>query len=210
MSTDGLDHRGRMLEVFTVIVLGMATVASAWCAFQASRWNDTETDEARDATDARVEQSRLYSQGTQTVVYDSTIVAAYASAVASKNVELQQFFRDSLIREEFLPIVDEWERQKAGGSADLTSLFENEDYLTSLFSTSRAVEDEVIAASARADVAGGHADQYLMTTLFMASALFLAGVVSSFKARTAQVMLLTGAVLLLALGAARIVDLPVA
>jgi hypothetical protein len=44
----------------------------------------------------------------------------------------------------------------------------------------------------------------------MASALFFAGVVSTFKVRSAKGMLLLGAMFLLALGAARIAGLPIA
>jgi hypothetical protein len=93
--------------MFTVAILGIATVASAWCAFQSSRWNDVSDDEARTATDLRVEQSRLYSQGTQIGLYDTQIVTAYASAVADKNEALQTFLHDSLMRPALVPIVDD-------------------------------------------------------------------------------------------------------
>jgi hypothetical protein len=66
------------------------------------------------------------------------------------------------------------------------------------------------AAMARSSDAGSNADGYLRTTLFMASALFFAGVVTSFKARGAKAVLLLSALMLLALGAAQITDLPVA
>lgn len=200
------------MEIVTVAILGVATVASAWCAFQSSRWNDTETSFARDATDLRVEQSRLYAQATQTVAYDSTIAAGYASALADKNEQLQEFFRQSLIRPGFMPVIERWEAQAGDGSSSVatTSLFEDEDYLTGLFGNANEVDAQVTEASGNADEASSNGQDYLLTTLFMASALFFAGVVSSFRAPTARIMLLMAATLLLALGAARIVDLPIA
>lgn len=48
-----------------------------------------------------------------------------------------------------------------------------------------------------------------MTTLFMASSLFFAGVVSSFDSRGPKIVLLTMSMVMLAVGAARIVELPV-
>ena len=37
----------RILEVLTVLLLGAATVGSAWCAYEVSQWNRVETDFAR-------------------------------------------------------------------------------------------------------------------------------------------------------------------
>lgn len=48
-----------------------------------------------------------------------------------------------------------------------------------------------------------------MTTLFMASARFFAGVVSSFDSRRPKIVPLTMSMVMLAVGAARIVELPV-
>ena len=113
------DKQSRLLEMFTVAILGIATVASAWCAFQSSRWNDVSDDEARTATDLRVEQSRLYSQGTQIGLYDTQIVTAYASAVADKNEALQTFLHDSLMRPALVPIVDDWLAAIRDGATDV-------------------------------------------------------------------------------------------
>lgn len=204
------EHRSRLIEIVTVVILGVATVASAWCAYQSSRWNDAETAEARDATDLRVEQSRVYSQATTTIVYDSTVVAAFASAVSSNDTELQNFFRQSLIRAEFQPVLKRWREQLDAGSTETSSLLDDKEYIDGLFGPSRALDAKIQESSVRADEAGSHANGYLLTTLFMASALFFAGVVSSFKSRSPKVILLMGAVMLLAVGAARIVDLPIA
>lgn len=204
------EHRGKLIEIVTVVILGVATVASAWCAYQSSRWSDVETSEARDATDLRVEQSRVYSQATTTIVYDSTVVAAFASAVSSNDTELQDFFNQSLIRADFRPVLTRWRQQIEAGSDEVSSLLDDKEYIDGLFGPSRALDTEIQESSVRADEAGSHADGYLLTTLFMASALFFAGVVSSFKSRSPKVLLLMGAVMLLSVGAARIVDLPIA
>lgn len=209
-SADLDEHRSKLIELVTVVVLGIATVASAWCAYQSSRWNDVETVEARNATDLRVEQTRVYSQATTTIVYDSTLVAAFASAVSNDDTELQDFFRQSLFRDEFKPVLARWRAQLDSGSAETSNLLDDKEYIDSLFGPSRALDAKIEAAAVRSDDAGSNADGYLLTTLFMASALFLAGVVASFKSRSPKVLLLMGAVLLLAVGAARIVDLPIA
>ena len=48
-------RRGRVLEVLAVMLLGVATIGSAWCGYQATRWNGKETDYARESSDLQVE-----------------------------------------------------------------------------------------------------------------------------------------------------------
>jgi hypothetical protein len=207
--TPETDVRDRAIEVLTVVLLGVATVASAWCAYQASRWNAIETDEARATTEARVEQARLFATGTQVGSYDSNVLLAYAQAVAADQATLAEFIRTTLMRPEFEPVLETWEQEVEAETAQLSPIPANEDYTAALFAGATVAEQSAVDASARAADAGSNAEAYLLITLFMASALFFAGVVSSFASRGPRVVLLTMSMVTLAVGAARIVDLPV-
>ena len=198
-----------MLEVLTVVLLGVATVASAWCAYQASRWNGIETDEARATTQARVEQARLFATGTQIGSYDSNVLLAYAEAQAADQPTLAEFIRTTLMRPEFAPVLETWEREIEANTGQLSPIPENDDYTSALFADADAAEQQAVEASARAADAGSNSEAYLLTTLFMASALFFAGVVSSFQSRGPKIVLVTMSMVMLAAGAARIVELPV-
>jgi hypothetical protein len=208
-STSGKDFGERAIEVLTVVLLGVATVASAWCAYQASRWNGIETDEARATTEARVEQARLFATGTQVGSYDSNVLLAYAQAVAADQLPLAEFIRTTLMRPEFEPVLETWEEEVEADTAQLSPIPANEDYTDALFAGASAAEQDAVEASARAADAGTNAEAYLLTTLFMASALFFAGVVSSFESRGPKIVLLTMSMVMLAAGAARIVELPI-
>ncbi len=87
----GTKHR--LIEVVTVLFLGVASVGSAWSAFQVSQWNRVETDEARASAAFRIDASREYALATQIVAYDASAVSQYAQAIAAENVELQTFLR---------------------------------------------------------------------------------------------------------------------
>ena len=73
----------RIIEVATVLLLALATVGSAWCAYQVSQWNGRETDAARVSAAARIDGSREYALATQKVAYDAASVAQYAEAVVA-------------------------------------------------------------------------------------------------------------------------------
>jgi hypothetical protein len=74
----------RVLEIAAAVLLGLATFGSAWCAFEAARWNDEQGEATREATTARFEAGRQFYLGTQTIAYDASIAADYARAVAQE------------------------------------------------------------------------------------------------------------------------------
>jgi hypothetical protein len=207
---DARSRRGgrSLLEFVAVLLLGVATVATAWCGYQASRWNGEETDQYRAAGFANVESSRLFGLATEIIAYDAGVTAQYARAVAEGDTDLQEFIKDKLVRPAFRPQLEQWEADRASG-AEPTNLFENQEYLDSQFAQSDAKQAEVVAAQTLSAEAGDTADEYLLTTLLTASALFFAGVTTSFKKRTAQMLLLSLAGASLAYVAIRLVDLPV-
>ena len=198
-----------LLEMFAVLLLGIATVATAWCGIQSSRWNGEETDAARTANLDRIEASRLFSLASEKVAYDANLTAQYAAAVVDDNVRLQTFLRDNLMRPEYLPFLAEWQAKVEAGDEEVGNLFTQSAYLDAQFADSRAVTATSDLASARAAESSANADDYLLTTLLTATALFFAGVTTSFGTRSARLALVSAAVAVLAVTAARLVDLPV-
>ena len=122
---------------------------------------------------------------------------------------MQQFLRGSLVRPELLPLLEEWKRQVDAGDMP-TNLLEDEEYLAAQLEPYRATEAEAQALVVEAEESGSVADDYVLTTLLLASALFFAGITTSFRVRFAQVMLLAGAAMLIAYAAARLAELSVA
>jgi hypothetical protein len=201
--------RNRLLEVVAVAFLGVATIGSAWCGYQATRWNGEEGDLARESATLQVEAARQFGLATQTVSYDSNTISQYANAAAAHNDDLMRFYRETLVRPEFLPVLNRWEQQLAAGASP-DNLLEDEEYLDSQLDPFRETEARAEALSAEAQRAGNEADDYVLTTLILASALFFAGLTTSFRVRFARLLLLGGASLLIAYAASRLVDLRIA
>jgi hypothetical protein len=200
----------RIIEVATVLLLALATVGSAWCAYQVSQWNGLETDAARESATARINGSREYALATQKVAYDAASVAQYAEAVVDGNEPLQTFLRTSIIRPGFLPLLDEWQAFIDETGEPPPNLVENEAYLADLFAASTEYDEVALAATIEGDEAGRNADEYIVTTLFMASALFFAGVTASFSSRLTRIVLLAASAMTLGFAAARIAGYPIA
>jgi hypothetical protein len=200
---------GRLIEIITVVLLAVATVGSAWSAYQVARWNGTETDDARASAGFRIEASREYALATQLVAYDSATVSQYAAAVSADNENLQEFLRSALVRPGFLPVLESWEAQIAAGQIP-TNLLADEEYLSELFAASDASDAAALAATVRSEAAGANADDYIQLTLFFASALFFAGITASFSNRLSRVLLLSGAAVVLAVAGVLLAGYPIA
>lgn len=198
----------RAIEVLAVLLLGIATIGSAWCGYQATRWNSEEGDLGRSALDAQVEGARLFGLATQTVSYDTNMVAQYAQAVVAENDALIRFYRETLIRPGFLPVLDRWEEEIARGEAP-TNLLADQEYLDEQLTNYRATVAGGEAAAIASQEAGENSEEYVLTTLLFASALFFAGVTTSFRVRFARLLMLAGATLLIAYCASRLVEFPV-
>jgi hypothetical protein len=200
---------GRVIEVVTVVLLALATVGSAWSAFQVARWNGLETDDARVSAALRIEASRDYALATQLVAYDASSVTEYAQAVAAGNVPLQEFLRSTIVRPAFVPILDSWEADVRAGRTP-TNLLQDQDYLDGLFADSRASDEQALAATDRSERAGDNGDDYVRLTLFFASALFFAGITGSFQTRLPKLLLLSLAAATLAVAGSLLAGYPVA
>jgi len=198
-----------LIEVFAVVLLAVATLGSAWCGYQATRWNGEEADRARQATDARVEASRQFGLSTQKVAYDSTIVAQYAEAYEAGNERLMSFYRTVLIRPDFLPVIERWQQDVAADGTAPTNLLQDDQYLTAQFAEYNSADAHANALNIESQEASEIGDDYVLTTLLLASALFFAGVTTSFRMRIPRLLLLVCAALTIAYATARVVTLDV-
>ena len=199
----------RLIEIVAVLLLGIATVGTAWCGYQSSQWNGAQSDLARAASDERVEASRLFGLATQRIAYDAGTVAQYAEAVQSGNTVLADFYRRTLVRPDFLPMLDEWQAVVTAGGTP-TSLFEDPEYRDAQFADYQQAVNRAEASTTASQQASATADQYVVTTILLAIALFFAGVTSSFRYQPARVLLVLLALGTVAVAAVRLADLPIA
>lgn len=198
----------RLIEIFAVGLLAVATVGSAWCAYQSSRWSGEETRLNQAASAERVEASRLFALATQTLSYDTNTLGLYASAVAEDNQVLAEFYLDAMVRPPMTAVIDDWTAAVEAGEPPVR-LLDDEEYRSALLGPydDATVAAEVLVVEAAA--AGENSDSYILATVLLAISLFFAGVTSSFRVRLVRVVLLGAAGFALAYAAGTIAGLPV-
>ena len=113
------------------ILLSLATLASAWCSYQAASWSSVYSSESRSATSARIEAVRHSDEASRQTSSDLLIFATWLEAEVGANPALA----DS-VAERFLPhcrpAFDAWlaTAPTATGGADLPpgSPFDQPEY----------------------------------------------------------------------------------
>lgn len=198
----------RLIELIAVVLLGITTIGTAWCGYQAAQWGSRSGDLAQTASDQHVEGARLFGAAVQRVAYDSTIVAQYAAARAAGNDRLVAFYRTSIVRPAFLPLLNRWEADVRAGKAP-TGLTEDPAYLADQFAAYQASVTAAEQATQASQAATENASGYIATTILLAVALFFAGVTSSFHYRPARIILVIATLGTVAIAATRLADLPI-
>jgi len=199
---------GRVIEIIAVLVLGITTLGTAWCSYEAYQWNREEATLAQQATTEQLEASRLFGLATQKVSYDSVALGEYAVAYRAGDEKLMQFYRTSLMRPALLPFLDEWVAEAKAGRAP-QNLLSNAAYMDQVMADYNAASVQTADLDRQSGEAGTVAQRYLVTTILLAIGLFFGGVTTSFRWPAAKIAIIALALIAVALAAARLVDLPV-
>ena len=198
----------RLIEIVTILILGVTTLGTAWCSYEAYQWNSEQGTLTQQSSSEQLEANRLYGLATQEISYDGSTLGEYAVAYQAGNTKLLAFYRQFLMRPALLPFLDAWIADLKAGKQS-TNLLADPTYQTSIlagYNTAAATTTDLDQQSTQA---GGYANRYLITTILLAIGLFFGGVTSSFQWTSAKLAVIALALMAVALAAARLVDLPV-
>lgn len=182
------DTRSRFVEILSTVLLSLATIASAWSAYEAARWGGVQASEFADAGSARVKAATQELQGHEQASFDAEMYAEFQGAirdgdkVRARQIEAQHF------RPEFREALEEWRAEGGEGAPPVTVAAGWEPQATHNGQMLNVKAD--IARAAAAD-ANQDSDNYVLTTVLFATVLFFAGMSSKFAGRMQQTVMLT-------------------
>ena len=162
---------------------------SAWCAYQATRWDGIQTIRLDAANAARTEAVRLSNQALQLSTLDEQLFTQYVVAVDAGNTRLADVMRQRF-RPELRAAVQTWLT---------THPFTNPQAPVSPFAMPAYTSTGGAAAQAQlelaeqwveaAEVANQHSDNYVLLTVLAASVLFFSGMGVKFEGRWIKIAL---------------------
>ena len=163
------------LDVVATILLAIATVATAWSGYQASRWNGEAQKASGRSNALRIESAKAAGLANAETEIDVSTFSSWVDAYAQGRTQLADFYFKRF-RREFAPAVNAWvaTHPLKNPDAPLTPFAMPEYRLAAQAAAARLQADA--DASARAAVTNiGRATNYVLAVVLLAAALFFAG-----------------------------------
>ena len=186
----------RRLELVSTVLLALATVATAWAGYQASRWHGEQAEAQMAATSARLESTRASGVANRQTQIDVAVFIQWVDAYARGETRLARFYEERF-QPRFKPAFDAWIASKPlqSPAAPLTPFAMPEYRLASVEQADR-LEAEATAASEEAREDIDRAENYVLCVVLFAASLFFAGISTRLQTRTAEAAVLGLACLL--------------
>ena len=96
-----------LVELGATVLLALAAVVTAWCSYQATRWNGEQARSAAAASATRFQAVRASDLANTQTEVDVATFTQWVDAYAQDQTELADFYR-ARFRPEFAPAVEAW------------------------------------------------------------------------------------------------------
>jgi hypothetical protein len=194
--------RSERLELAATVLLALATVATAWSGYQASRWNGEQAKAFSRGSALRIESAKADSLANAQTQVDVATFTSWVDAYARKEATLADFYFRRF-RAEFKPAVEAWIATKPlkNDTAPLTP-FAMPQYRVAAREEAEQLEVEAEAWAAKGRTNVQRATNYVLGVVLFAAALFFAGISTKLRSpRLRRALLAFGVVIFLATAA---------
>lgn len=179
------------LEIISAVLLSLATLTSAWSAYQATRWSGVQATEFSKASSLRVESGKKNTVAGRKISIQAGLFVQYAAAKSQNNDKLADF-----LIERFPPELKRatltWLKTNPLDNPDAPpSPFDMPEYQLKEIQESEELTSEANQSFEKAKVANQNGDNYVLLTVLFASVLFFSGVAPKFHAFSLRVAMLS-------------------
>jgi len=164
------------VEIVATLLLAVTAVVTAWCGYQATRWNGEQAKTASAVSATRFQAARSADLANAQTEVDVATFTQWVDAYAQDEQELADFYRQRF-RAEFRPVVEAWiaTRPLKNPDAPLTPFAMPQYTLAAAGDADELdAQAEGLAEDVRDDIQ--HASNYVLGVVLCAVALFFAGI----------------------------------
>jgi hypothetical protein len=180
----------RRLELVSTVLLALATVATAWAAYQTRQWTGEQALATSHATATRIEENRVSALANRQVQIDVASFIQWLDAHEEHHPKLADFY-SARFRPEFKRAFTAWLATKPfDNRAAPQTPFDMPDYRLKASADVDRLERAAAADSDRAKEANRHADDDTLAVVLFASALFFAGISTKLTTERARIAVL--------------------
>jgi hypothetical protein len=202
------------IELVAAVLIAVATIATAWSAYQSRRWCGSQALETAAAARARFESTNASRDYMTQHLTDVSTWENYVSAREAGNYTLADFWVQHA-RPEFKPALEAW--IASASAATFSASTQTGSSVTPFDQPSfhYAAEASAFDLGAEADQHAGNAaqdnqrsDNYVLLTVMFALVLFFAGVGAKFRGKRTRCAMVSLATLLFVVGLTFLVSMP--
>lgn len=180
----------RWLELVSTVLLAVATVATAWAAYQSRQWTGEQAQGYSHATATRIAVNRVSGIANRQSQIDVATFIQWVDAREQGRTALADFYRERF-RPEFKRAFAAWIATRPFESPGAPpSPFAMPQYRLQASDEADRMELKAAAASQSAKDANQRADDYMLAVVLFASALFFAGISTKLQSLRARVAIL--------------------
>jgi hypothetical protein len=166
----------RRLELVSTVLLALATVATAWSAYQSRQWTGEQAQGTSRATASRIAENRAAALANRQVQIDVATFIQWLDARQAGNTRLADFYRERF-RAEFKPAFAAWLATRPfEDKAAPPTPFAMRQYRLKASAEAERLERAAAAATERSKEAHRRADNDMLGVVLFAIALFFAGI----------------------------------
>jgi hypothetical protein len=203
------DRFDRWVEFFGALVLSAATVATAWCAYQAALWSGDESKFYFEASAAQVDAAQLENRALQRIGFHVGLFVEYVAALSQDNQALADFLYQRF-PPELKAATDAWLAEDPFNNSDApSSPFKMPEYLLPEQIAAEHMDHLAVEKFTEAGQADEHADNYVLLTVIFAMVLFFSGISGKFQWRVIDGVVLAFGVIVLLGGLFFLVRMPI-
>lgn len=175
------DDRTHLVDIGMAIVLSLATLASAWCAYQSSLWGGAQTFRLVSAFQAGRGVTEQVLVAHQLRTFDASMFIEYMAARSEGSAELENFLHNRF-RPEMRRAVDAWlETDPFEDPEAPPHPFQPEWYVLPEEREASRQQEQGTRSYADAQEMNQISDTYVLLTVLFASVLFFAGMAGTFN-----------------------------
>ncbi|HEY7703297.1 MAG TPA: hypothetical protein VID03_00530 [Acidimicrobiia bacterium] len=162
------------VEVVATVLLAVGAVLTAWCSYQANRWNGEQTKATSRVNGLRVEAARADGLARTQSQLDVATFIAWVDAELSDNQGLADFYAERF-RAEFKPAFQAWMDQDPFNNPSApSSPFAMEEYQLQAQADAERLDQETTEAIATVGLNIQRSANYVLGVVLFAAAMFFA------------------------------------
>jgi hypothetical protein len=172
-----------IIEIIEAVLLSLATIVTAWSAYQAALWDGEQSAHYTEASAARAEGNRLSAEANTQLTIDLSEFETWQSAETTGDHRLSGMIRTQM-RDSLRTALDAW--TAASGPQRTNASVPNSPLSMSQYQLPERIESESRIAEAEqffedGEEANRRSDRYVLVTVVFALVLFVVGIGSKFK-----------------------------